>query len=147
MKQSPLNRRQFVTKTLTAAASFAALGTVIAENGLSVAPPGQFIRKVKLGVVNALLTYWGKSQLHSTDDAFAGTVENLYEAGAKRNIATFYENITDGHFENETVERSVDGVLDCILGREAATRRVRLTMEQLLKENRKLEVDLTGLKT
>jgi len=41
----------------------------------------------------------------------------------------------------------VDGCLTCILGREAAARRARLTMEELLKENMKLAVDLTGLKT
>ncbi|MGO8837324.1 MAG: Gfo/Idh/MocA family protein [Limisphaerales bacterium] len=96
---------------------------------------------------NALINYWGKSQVHTTDDAFAGTVENLYEAGAVRNIATFYKNVTEGHFENDTVPRAVDGVLACVLGREAAARRIRLTMDELLKKNKKLEVDLTGLKT
>ena len=96
---------------------------------------------------NALINYWGKSQFHSADDAFGGTVENLYEAGAVRNIATFYKNVTEGHFENGTVQRSVDGALACILGREAAARHTRLTMDELLKENKKLEADLTGLKT
>lgn len=42
--------------------------------------------------------------------------------------------------------RSIDGCLACILGREAAERGIDLNMEQVLKENRKLEVDLTGLK-
>jgi hypothetical protein len=42
--------------------------------------------------------------------------------------------------------RPIDGCLACILGREAAARGTELTMEQVLKENRKLEVDLTGLK-
>jgi len=96
---------------------------------------------------NALLTYWGKAMMRSFDDSFAKPVENLYEAGATRNIASFYRNITEGRFENETVQRSVDGVLTCILGREAAARHTRLTMDELLKENKKLEVDLTGLKT
>lgn len=45
------------------------------------------------------------------------------------------------------MRRAVDSALACILGREAASRRVRLTMEELLKENKRLEVDLTGLKT
>lgn len=108
---------------------------------------GELSCRVYSPVGNALINYWGKSQLHSADDALAGTVENLYEAGAVRNIATFYKNVTEGHFENDTVQRSVDGALTCILGREAAARRVRLTMDELLKENKKLEVDLTGLKT
>jgi hypothetical protein len=40
----------------------------------------------------------------------------------------------------------VDGCLIAILGREAAARKTRLTMDELIKENRKLEVDLQGLK-
>ena len=76
----------------------------------------------------------------------AGKVDSLYSAGAVRNIATFYQNITEGKFDNETVPRAVDGCLTCILGREAAARHGKLTMEELLKENRRLEVDLKGLK-
>jgi hypothetical protein len=40
----------------------------------------------------------------------------------------------------------VDSALTCILGREAASRRMRLTMDDLIQENKRLEVDLTGLK-
>ena len=75
-----------------------------------------------------------------------GQVENLYEAGALRNIATFYNHVMLGQFENLTVPRAVDGVLTCVLGREAASRKTFLTMEELLKENKKLEMDLTELK-
>ena len=84
--------------------------------------------------------------LHSSDDSHSGPVENLYEAGARRNIATFHKEVTEGHFQNPTLERSVDGVLTCVLGQEAASRRVRLTMEELVQENRKLDLDLKGLK-
>jgi hypothetical protein len=96
---------------------------------------------------NAILTYGGPVKLKSYDDAFNGESTNLYEAGAVRNIATFYENVTNGRFDNPTVRRSVDGVLAAILGREAAERRIRLTMEQVLKENRRWEVDLRGMKS
>jgi hypothetical protein len=41
----------------------------------------------------------------------------------------------------------VDSALTCILGREAAARKTRLTMDQVIKENRKREVNLTGLKS
>ena len=41
----------------------------------------------------------------------------------------------------------MDGTLTAILGREATARRRYLTMEELLRENKKLEVDLTGLKS
>jgi hypothetical protein len=74
-------------------------------------------------------------------------VDNLYEAGAVRNIASFYEQITAGDTTNPTVRRAVDSALATILGREAARRRERLTWQQLLKENQRLEVDLKGLKT
>ena len=96
---------------------------------------------------NALLNYWGKAFVRGGPQHYpGGPVENLYEAGAVRNIAAFHQNVTQGRFENETVRRSVDGVLTCILGREAASRRTRLTMDELLKENKRLEVDLAGLK-
>jgi hypothetical protein len=73
-------------------------------------------------------------------------VENLYQAGAERNIAAFYQDVLDGKCANESVGRSVDGALTTILGREAASRRIQLKMEDLLRENRHIEVDLTGLK-
>jgi predicted dehydrogenase len=96
---------------------------------------------------NATLSYWGTAQWRSADDTYSNKVENLYETGAARNIAAFYRNIITGDFENGTVQRAVDGALACILGREAAAGRVRLTMDQLVRTNRKLEVDLKGLRT
>ena len=41
--------------------------------------------------------------------------------------------------------RAVDGVLTVALGREAALRRTKLTMDDLLRENKRLEADLSGL--
>jgi myo-inositol 2-dehydrogenase/D-chiro-inositol 1-dehydrogenase len=96
---------------------------------------------------NALINYWGKANFRSSEDKYEAAVENLYEAGASRNIATFYRDVTENRFENGTPQRSVDGMLTCILGREAALRNDRLQMEQLLKENKRLEVDLRGLKS
>ena len=96
---------------------------------------------------NAMVNYWGKAHIRAGEDAWSGSVDNLYEAGAVRNIAAFYDNVIAGHTGNETVGRAVDGILTCILGREAAARHTRLTMDQLLKENKRLEVDLSGLKS
>jgi predicted dehydrogenase len=96
---------------------------------------------------NALINYWGKAQMRSGEDQWSAEVVNLYEAGATRNITTFYELVTNGQYANETVPRAVDGILTCILGREAAAAHTRLTLEQVLRENKKLEVDLRGLKT
>ena len=77
---------------------------------------------------------------------FTAEVADLYASGAKRNIATFHRDICEGRFENPTVRRAVDGCLTCILGREAALRNGRLTMKELLQENKRYELDLTGLK-
>lgn len=95
---------------------------------------------------HAQITYSSKASYVSGSDASHGDVVNLYEAGARRNIATFYDDINLGRTENPTVRRAVDSCLTCILGREAARRRTRLTMAQLLKENRRIELDLKGLK-
>lgn len=75
-----------------------------------------------------------------------GTIDDLYKAGAVRNIASFYQQITEGKCANETVRLGIDSCLATILGREACLRKGRMTMEELLKANHKLEVDLTGLK-
>jgi len=100
------------------------------------------------GKGSAEINYWGNSFLRGGTRPYrGGEVENLYEAGAVRNIATFYENVTQGRFENTTVRRAVDGALTTILGREAGIRHARLTMDQVLKENKHLEMDLSGLKS
>lgn len=96
---------------------------------------------------NALVNYWGRSFLKGGTQHFGGgEVANLYQAGAQRNIAQFHQSIVAGDCANGTLERSVDGVLTCLLGMEAAERGTRLTMTELLRENRRCEVDLRGLK-
>jgi predicted dehydrogenase len=96
---------------------------------------------------NALINYWGKSYVRGGPRHCVGSVDGLYAAGAERNIATFYRKVIDNSFTNDTVQRSVDGALATILGREAAARQCRLTMGQVLKEEKRLEVDLNGLKS
>lgn len=97
---------------------------------------------------HAVLHYWGKSYLRGGRQHYGGgEVDNLYELGARRNIARFYDEVTSGHFTNDTCQRAVDGALTCVLGYEAAARRERLTMDTILRENKRLEVDLRGLKT
>jgi hypothetical protein len=96
---------------------------------------------------SARLSYWGKAYVRGGKQYYGGgKVENLYQAGAVHNIAAFYDNVTKRQFANETVQQAVDSVLVCILGREAAARRVKLTMDEVLRENKRLEVDLNGLK-
>jgi predicted dehydrogenase len=115
--------------------------------GLGNNAEGELICRIHGTKAHAVVNYYGKAFLRGGPKHFGGgPVENLYEAGAVRNIAAFYRNIIANQFENDTVPRAVDGVLTCVLGREAANRHGRLTMDALLKENKKLEVDLKGLK-
>jgi myo-inositol 2-dehydrogenase/D-chiro-inositol 1-dehydrogenase len=95
----------------------------------------------------AEVSYTGRARLKGPESAHSGEVVNLYEAGAVRNIAEFHHCIAEGKFNNPTVPRAVDGVLTTLLSREATMRRTQLTMDALLKENRRLELDLAGLKS
>lgn len=94
----------------------------------------------------AQIVYGGKASLRGREDGYNGEVENLYEAGAVRNIARFYDCVVNGNHENETVLRSIRGALTGILGREAGLRRGKVTMAELLASKQRLEVDLSGLK-
>ncbi len=95
----------------------------------------------------AQVSYGGRVQLKGRESGYSGEVVNLYEAGAVRNIADFHRNVTEGRFENSIVPRAVDSTLTTILSREATMRRTRLTMDEVIQENRRLELDLKGLKT
>jgi predicted dehydrogenase len=75
-----------------------------------------------------------------------GKVEGHYEQGAVDNIATFHKSITNGVYDNPTVEPSVNSTLATILGRQAGNRNTKVTWSQMIAENQKLDVDLTGLK-
>ena len=95
------------------------------------------------------------AQLACADKAFikggtkhyVGKIENNYIDGANRNIASFHDRITKGQYNNDdNVKHAIDSVLTCILGREAAARDERMTMDQLIKENKKLAIDIRGLK-
>jgi hypothetical protein len=91
--------------------------------------------------------YGGRAFIRGGPEHYAGgRIDDLYKAGAVRNIASFHQQITECQCANETVRMAIDSCLATILGREACLRKGRMTMEELLKANHKLEVDLTGLK-
>lgn len=95
----------------------------------------------------ARVDYRGRSYLRGGPQHYGGgPVVSLYDQGAIRNIATFYQNIVEGRFENPTVQQAVDDALTAVLGREAAARRREVTMEAILQENKELEFDLSGFK-
>ena len=115
--------------------------------GLPNSADGGLSCKIYSPTGHAFVSYTRKAHFHIRGQKeMTADVVDLYAAGAKRNIATFYEDVTVGRFENPTIRRAVDGCLTCILGREAAARHGRLTMEDILNENKRLELDLSGLK-
>lgn len=100
-----------------------------------------------LGDAYMRIGYGGRALIRGGSKHYAGgAINDLYQAGAVRNIASFHQHITEGKFDNETVRMGIDSCLATILGREACLRKDRMTMEELLKANHRLEVDLTGLK-
>jgi len=76
-----------------------------------------------------------------------GRFQELYTTGAQANIETFYQNITEGRCENETVAPSVRSNLTAVLGREAAYRGGEVTWQSLMQSRERLEPDLSGLKS
>jgi len=76
-----------------------------------------------------------------------GDIVELYPRGAERNIDAFHKSVTARDYSNSTIEPSISATLATILGREAARRCTKLTLDEVLKENRRLEPDLKGLKT
>lgn len=90
--------------------------------------------------------YWGKSWVHSNERSFRGGESgSLYVDGIQRNLDAFHVAVTGGDTSNPTVTPSIDSTLASILARDAAERGGTLTWEEMLMENRRREVDLTGL--
>ena len=90
--------------------------------------------------------YDGKTWLRGGAHGFrGGVVQGLYPAGAQRNIATFHKNVTEGVYDNATVPPSVNSTLTCILGREAASTGGKVTWDDMIRANKRLTVDTTGL--
>ena len=94
----------------------------------------------------AHLQYGGKNYVRGGTKHYSGASGNLFTEGVVRNIADFHANIVQGRFENPSAQRAVDGTLTAILGREAAARRCFLTMDDLIKENKRLEVNVEGMR-
>lgn len=93
----------------------------------------------------ACLSYAGKSYVRGGPRHFSGGVPNP-EASVRTNIDEFRQAIDAGDCANEQVVRAVESNFTAILGREAAARRERVTLDALLAENRALLPDLAGLR-
>ena len=91
--------------------------------------------------------YYSGVTLRGPETAVRGTVGDLYTSGAVVNINEFHDAIIKGDCSNPTVVPSVRSNLTAVLGREAAYRRDELTLAALLKQGKKLEPNLKGLKS
>lgn len=80
-------------------------------------------------------------------DIFKGNNPELYTSGTKVNIREFHQAITSGQSQNPTVAASVRSNLTAVLGREAGYQRGELTLADLLKQGKRLEPNLTGLRS
>ncbi|MCX7049565.1 MAG: Gfo/Idh/MocA family oxidoreductase [Candidatus Sumerlaeota bacterium] len=91
--------------------------------------------------------YTGKTWIHGGPGGGWRGGENtgLYAEGAKRNVALFHKNITEGVYDNATAPTSVNSTLTTILGREAGKINGKMTWDEMIKANKKIEVDLSGL--
>jgi hypothetical protein len=92
----------------------------------------------------ACLSYAGKAYVRGGPRHFSGGIPNP-EASVKTNIAEFRQAIETSACDNAQVLRAVDSNLTAILGREAAARRDRVTLDTLMREARVLQPDLSGL--
>lgn len=91
--------------------------------------------------------YYTGVTMRGPESAVRETVADLYSSGTVVNINEFHAAVTSGDCSNPTVAPSVRSNLTAILGREAAYRRKELTLAALLKEGKRLEPNLKGLKS
>ncbi len=91
--------------------------------------------------------YFGEVSIRGRLPYRGGKIPNLYTDGAVSNIAAFHDDITRGDFTNPTVAASVRSNLTTILGRTAAWRHAKVTWDEMMGANEKLEADLAGLKS
>ncbi|MCL4176193.1 MAG: Gfo/Idh/MocA family oxidoreductase [Verrucomicrobia bacterium] len=90
--------------------------------------------------------YFGSVWIRGNEPYKGGSTGNLYTEGAEVNIREFHQAVTQRHYANPTVAPSVRANLTAVLGREAGYRRREVTLAELVKENRRLEFDVRGLK-
>ena len=91
--------------------------------------------------------YYTGVTLRGPETAVRATVADLYNSGTVVNINEFHDAVLKGDCANPTVAPSVRSNLTAILGREAAYGRKELTLAALLKEGKKLQPNLGGLRS
>ena len=91
--------------------------------------------------------YTGRVSIRGNKGGYrGGELTNLYADGIRQNLDAFHNSIVNGIYDNPTVRPSIDSTLATILGREAALRNTKVTWDEMIAGNKKIEVDLTGLR-
>lgn len=90
--------------------------------------------------------YGGQTLIHGKSFYRGGSSPSIYKAGAVVNIETFYKNIQEGIYTNDTVAPSVQSNLISVMGRTAAYTQKRVTWKELMADTSKMEYDMKGLK-
>ncbi len=126
------------------------------ENGLILNHRGEHINNTHGFVCNCSAYgqygymetgYQGKAWIRGNKGGYAGgEVKNLYVDGISRNLDKFHKNIVEASYDNPTVESGVNSTLATILGREASRNNAVMTWDQVIKESKKIEPNLSGLK-
>lgn len=105
------------------------------------------------GIINRVIgskgvletSYGGDVLIRGQNPYEGGKSPGIYTEGAVANIAAFHDAITNGKYDNPTVEPSVRSNLVTILGRTASYERRIVQWDELLNDNTRLEPDLDGL--
>jgi hypothetical protein len=112
--------------------------------GHGTTPEG--IRNRMFGSEGVLETQYGGNVIIKGDNYYrGGRSPGIFKDGAVTNIAAFQKNITEGNYENETVEPSVTSNLVTILGRIAAYEGRTVYWHQLMKDEARLIPNLEDL--
>ena len=114
-------------------------------NGHGTRPEG--IRNRMFGSEGVLETeYGGQVLIRGKQFYRGGQTSTIYQQGAVRNIAGFYDSMQQKDFTNATVGESLRSNLVTILGRTAAYKGRLVTWEEVLRTDERLVADLKGLK-
>ncbi len=90
--------------------------------------------------------YFGEVIIRGEKPYPGGKTQNLYTSGAATNIATFHRDVTEGRYENPTLQPSVQSNRLTILGRMAAYENREVTWDEMMASEERLTPDLEGLR-
>jgi myo-inositol 2-dehydrogenase/D-chiro-inositol 1-dehydrogenase len=105
------------------------------------------IKNRMFGSKGVLETEYGGNVIIRGENFYRGGRTNqIYQEGAENNISTFYKSVSEGVYDNPTLNPSVDSNLVTILGRTAAYKGEQVYWYQILKDTERLDPELSGLK-